>query len=78
MSEVQVRATKGVYTVIVATSLYHLRGKNAGRRCNRCKSVWTVQRDAQQNFHAWRNGTQEDAAILDWVGNNVAIECCPQ
>jgi hypothetical protein len=35
-----------------------------------------VEREPNGNFHAWRNGAPEDSAIVDWTGNNVAVECC--
>lgn len=76
MSTVQVRPTSGSRTVVAASELYHRQGQNQGRQCHLCGSVWTVERDANEDFHCWRNGVQEDQAILDWTGNNVAIECC--
>ncbi len=76
MSTMQIRPTNGTCTVVAASEMYHRHGQNQGRQCDICGSVWTVQRDANDNFHVWRNGQAEDNAILDWTGNNVAIECC--
>jgi len=76
MSEVQVRPTTGACIVITATEFYHLEGRNQGRQCHFCGSFWTVERDVNEDFHVWRGGVSEDSAILDWVGNNVSIECC--
>ena len=76
MSIVHVRATRGRQHVLVASGLYHQHGRNAGRQCDHCGSLWTVEIDANENFHVWRNDASEDSAILDWTGNNVAVECC--
>ena len=76
MSERHVRRASGNSVVVAATELYHRRGKNKGRRCGVCGSMWTVERDAAEDFHVWRGDTPCDSAILDWVGNNVVIECC--
>ena len=76
MSEKHVRPTEGAKVVVVATELYHKHGKNIGRRCPVCGVRWAVKRDSNEDFHVWRNGEPADEAILDWVGNNVVVECC--
>lgn len=76
MSQRHVRRTGAFKVVVTATDLYHRRGRNAGRECDVCHARWTVERDANDDFHVWRDGTPADDAILDWVGNNVAVECC--
>jgi len=76
MSEKHVRATDGSKVVVVATDLYHKHRKNAGRECAVCGASWTVERYNNGDFHFWRDGESADRAILDWVGNNVVIECC--
>ncbi|MBF5043180.1 hypothetical protein FGE12_12340 [Aggregicoccus sp. 17bor-14] len=76
MSEKHVRRAGANRVVLTATSLYHRHGKNKGRQCANCRVHWTVDRDDNEDFHVWRNGTPADEAILDWVGNNVAVECC--
>ncbi|MFC1837010.1 hypothetical protein ACFL2Q_20205 [Thermodesulfobacteriota bacterium] len=76
MSERHIRPTNDNKVVVVATEMYHEYGVNRGRRCHKCNDLWTVQREANGDFHVYRNGQSEDEAILDWVGNNVAMECC--
>jgi hypothetical protein len=76
MSTQHVRPTSGARVVVVASTFSHEHGKNAGRECSHCGSMWTVQVDVNGNAHVWRNGVASDSSILDWTGNNVAIECC--
>jgi hypothetical protein len=76
MPECHVRATDGARVVLVLSHLYHRKGQNIGRECPVCNVRWKVQIDDKKNFHVWRNEVQADSAILDWTGNNVAIECC--
>jgi hypothetical protein len=54
----------------------HRHHRNEGRACDGCGARWTVQIDDNEQFHVWKNGVQVDSAILDWIGNNVAVECC--
>jgi hypothetical protein len=77
MSVRHVRATDGAKVVVVLSDLYHREGKNQGRECQVCGARWTVQIDSNKDFHVWRNGVNVDSAILDWTGNNVVVECCP-
>jgi len=76
MSTIHVKPTTGASHILVASVHYHLHDRNVGRLCDHCGSRWTVAVDTNQNFHVWRNGVSEDPAILDWTGNNVAVECC--
>lgn len=76
MSTVHRRATNGSKHVLVASDLFHRHGRNVGRQCDICGCHWTVEIDTNENFHVWRDGVSEDLAILDWIGKNVAIECC--
>ena len=76
MSTVHVRPTRGPKHIVVASVHYHRHGRNVGRLCDHCGSLWTVEVGANEGFHIWHNGAPEDEAILDWTGNNVAIECC--
>jgi hypothetical protein len=73
MSDHHVRATNGARVVVVLSTFLH----TGGRTCKLCNALWTAKIDANKEFHAWRNGVQADSAILDWTGNNVAVECCP-
>ena len=75
MSTVNVRQTQGPVTVLTLAAMYD-KPNNTGRSCPICHVSWTCERDAQENFHVWRNGLPMDAAILDWRGNNVSVECC--
>jgi hypothetical protein len=74
-----VRATNHENAIVnLASALQHHHAPNhQGRSCEQCQSSWTCLRD-NAGFHVWRNGEPEDDAILDWYGNNVAIECCIQ
>jgi hypothetical protein len=76
MSTRHVRVTDGSRIVLAVSDVFHHQGLNQGRECPICRGQWTVQIDANQNFHVWRNGVPHDAAILDWTGNNVVVECC--
>lgn len=76
MTTNNVRATNGRNHVLVANTMSHLHGRNQGRECPHCQVLWTVSTDEGGSFQIWRNGQSADDAILDWMGNNVAIECC--
>ena len=76
MSTQHVRPTAGPQVVVVASKFNHRQGHNQGRLCPVCGAVWTVDTDANENFHVWRDGQPSDSSILDWTGNNVAVECC--
>ena len=75
MSTQHVRRT-GANKVVVTVSAHLHKPSNKGRRCPICDAVWTAARDADNNLHVWRNGGPSDPSILDWTGNNVAVECC--
>lgn len=65
--------------VIVTISEYlheHLNPKKSPRICGVCGSAWTVRWNASGTPDVWKNNTPMNSAILDWVGNNVAVECC--
>jgi len=70
------RATDGARFVLILSDFSHRKGRNEGRKCPVCNVPWTVQIDDNKNFHVWRDEVQTDSAILDWTGNNVAVECC--
>jgi len=70
MKNNHVRATDGSRVVLVLSSFLH----PEGRECH-CGAKWTIYFDAN-GCHVRRNGVQADSAILDWTGNNVAVECC--
>ena len=74
MSTMNVRPVGG-NTILVLSEMHHKRTAS-GRRCPRCGARWTAERDAQGDFHAWRDGGEADIAIIDWHGNNAAIACC--
>ncbi len=76
MSTRHVRSTEGARVVLAVSWLYHQEGRNEGRKCQLCDSVWTVQIDESGDCHVWRNALPMDSAILDWTGNNVVVECC--
>jgi hypothetical protein len=80
MSTVHVRPANASRVVVVVSAHLHQVGY-AGRQCI-CGAVWTAARDpadhptTPQALHAFRNGVPMDLAVLDWTGNNVAVECC--
>ena len=76
MSTKHVRATDGARVVMVLSDHHHREGHNKGRKCQFCGALWTVKIDANKDFHVWRNKVQVDSEILDWDGNNVAVQCC--
>jgi hypothetical protein len=67
-----VRATRGSRVVVIVSARLH----KSGRDCARCGARWTVQIKKEEAVHAWRDGIPRDKAILDYTGNNVAVECC--
>jgi hypothetical protein len=50
--------------------------RNDGQRCEVCGSVWTIEKPADAPPIVRRNGEEEPAALLNWTGNNAAVECC--
>jgi hypothetical protein len=74
MADHHVRGTDGARVVVVLSQHYHREGQNLGRHCT-CGARWTEDFDSD-GCHVWRNGVPADPAILDWTGNNVAVECC--
>jgi len=77
MADRHVRRTNGSQVVLVLSDLYHRESKNKGRTCTICGARWTILRnEANGHLHVWRNGVARDEAILDWTGNNAAVECC--
>jgi hypothetical protein len=65
----------GGKVVLVATEWYHKHGVHQGRQCDMCGARWTVLMENGQ-FQVWRNNQPSNEAIIDYVGNNVAVECC--
>lgn len=77
MSTKSVRLTSGTVRVIVLSGLLNEHGKRSGRTCAGCGATWTVARDpVTEDLHAWKNQVNADNALLDWTGNNAAVECC--
>jgi hypothetical protein len=75
MAEGTPRGTRSC-TVLVLSGMFHVRGKNVGRRCPNCGEHWTVEQVAGEPPRVWRGEAECPEALLDWVGNNAAIECC--
>lgn len=54
----------------------HRHGQNQGRECPKCGSAWTIEFYQEGTPYAWKGNDQAQHAILDWTGNNVAVQCC--
>jgi len=78
MSTESVRPSSGIRYVVTVSEFLHGVNRPEGRRCQRCGSEWRMEMDAGGVPHVRRNGHLEDDTILDWTGNNVAVECCRQ
>jgi hypothetical protein len=76
MSTESVRPSSGIVYVVTVSAFLHGVNTLVARLCQRCGSEWRVQMDADGVPHVTRNGHLENTAILDWTGNNVAVECC--
>ena len=76
MSTRQVRPASGQKWVLVLSEMHHGQPNQNGRKCGCCHAVWKCSRDRNEDFHVTRNKEAADAAILDWHGNNVCVECC--
>lgn len=73
MDATHVRATQGSRVVLVVSAHLHKKG----RKCRQCGARWTVKfTHKRPKVHVRRDGERMDSAILDYVGNNVAVECC--
>jgi hypothetical protein len=75
MSTKHVRRT-GSNKVVVTVSAHLHKPGTKGRACGVCEAIWTAQRDGRGDLHVWKNNVPSDGAMLDWTGNNVAVECC--
>jgi len=69
--------TDGLRVVLVVSDMLYREGRNRGCSCEICGGRWTVSIDDDETLHVWRDGAAMDSAILDWTGNNAAVECCP-
>jgi hypothetical protein len=67
-----VRATRGSRVVLIVSKWLH----KSGRECECCGARWTIRTNKRDSPHAWRDGARMDKAILDYTGNNIAVECC--
>ena len=63
-------------TVLVVSGMLHARGKNQGRICPMCGARWTMEYQSQSPPRVFRDDKECPEDLLDWVGNNAAIECC--
>jgi hypothetical protein len=59
---------------VIVSSYLH----KSGRDCACCGARWIIRINKSGRPHAWRDGVRMDKAILDWTGNNVAVECCKE
>lgn len=75
MSTQHVRPPLASMVVLAVSGILYRHGRNQGRLCQLCNSLWTIDFDANEDPHVWRNGTQTDSAVLDWTGNNAVVEC---
>jgi hypothetical protein len=70
-----VRGTRGS-TILVISGLLHDRGKQKARACPHCGAQWSMAYSSGEAPRIWKNGEETPHAVLDWVGNNAAVECC--
>jgi hypothetical protein len=68
----QLRATHGSRFIVIVSEHLH----KSGRDCAHCGALWEIEFTERGDVHAWRDSKRMDQAILDYVGNNVAVECC--
>jgi hypothetical protein len=76
-----IRATSSVRVLVVSELSHH--PTNHGRECDACGARWTVQFPSRGGIPTvWRRPPEGGKrhkmprALLDWSGNNVAVECC--
>jgi hypothetical protein len=61
----------GFHVLVVSERLHGQRP----RTCDACGASWTVV-FTEGRPRVQKNGDEAQDAILDWAGNNVAVECC--
>jgi hypothetical protein len=75
MSNRLVRRTRPTRTAVLVVSAFLNKRDGAARECPECGAKWAVELDSEGTPHVWKDGTEEQRAVLDWYGNNVPIEC---
>lgn len=70
------RRTRQARTAVLVVSSFLNKRDGAARECPECKAKWTAGLDSEGTPHVWKDGIEEQRAVLDWSGNNVAVECC--
>lgn len=75
MAGTTLRGTTGS-TVLVVSAMLHDRETGKVRECPHCHARWSILWRRNEPPQVWRNGEESPSSLLDWVGNNAAVECC--
>ena len=75
MAEETLRGSSGS-TVLVLSDLLHGHARQKKRICPHCQSEWSMEHRKDERPRIWRNASEVPDTLLDWVGNNAAVECC--
>jgi hypothetical protein len=75
MAGTTIRGTRGS-TVLVVSALLHGREAGKVRECPHCHAKWSILWRGSQPPQVWKNDLESPSSVLDWAGNNAAIECC--
>ncbi len=75
MADGTIRGTRG-FTILVVSAMLHAREAGKTRECHRCHAKWSMDYRSGERPRVWKDDKEAPEALLDWVGNNVAVECC--
>jgi hypothetical protein len=78
MSTRFIRRTRPTATAVLVISAFLNKREGTPRECPQCKTKWTAELDSEGMPHVRKDGAEEQRAVLDWYGNNVAVECCTE
>jgi hypothetical protein len=76
MSTRFVRRSEAASTAVLVVSGFINRRDGKARECPHCSAKWSAELDTEGEPHVWKDGQEAQHSVLDWHGNNVAIECC--
>jgi hypothetical protein len=64
-------------STIFVVSFFLNPNPSRARKCPSCPATWTCEHDNNdESYHVRKDGQLADDAVLDWNGNNAAVECC--
>ena len=76
-SDKHFRKSRGDYNILVLSDVCHRRNQGKPRVCAACGDKWTCKYDEEnETMQVWRNDKLDPDALLDRMGNDVAVECC--